>query len=48
MLVIIDLRDYLENHKKQIVDSVEARRPRSVFEEKINYLMNVLPIGHDG
>jgi hypothetical protein len=45
---MIDLRDYLENHKKQIVDSVEGRWPRNVFEEIINYLMNMLPIGHDG
>ena len=33
MLVVIDLRDYLENHKNQIVDSVEARQPSNVFEE---------------
>jgi hypothetical protein len=35
MLVMIDLHDYLENHEKQIVDSVEARPPRNVFEELI-------------
>jgi hypothetical protein len=45
---MIDIRDYLGNHKKQIVDSIEVKAPSNVFEDLVNYLMNMLPLGHDG
>jgi hypothetical protein len=50
---MIDLGEYFENHKKEMVDSVIAKESANAihgasFEGLVSHLITTLPLGRDG